>query len=270
MDLGHLDRLSQGERRQDSGQASRQHGLPSPRRPDQKEIVGKTGSRWRWSETAGFSAGQQATLDGQRLATPCQLSCAICCSSQLRLAVADCPKVGGQTRRSSTSKLASEDALKTGALGFMSRRLVQAGLPNRRPDGVSFIRRNGDLTFSITAHPSLGLLYGRYPRLLLIWATTEAVRTRNPVLRLGPTLTAFMAQLGLVPAGGRWGTIARLRDQMVRLFSSTVAFTRDRRATGVWRDSGFRLARRAHLRPSNVWRSTFRQQSSLDAAGARG
>jgi len=48
------------------------------------------------------------------------------------------------------------------------------------------------------------------------------VRTRSPELELGPTLSGFMAKLDLIPTGGRWGTITRLRDQMKRLFSSSI------------------------------------------------
>jgi hypothetical protein len=33
-----------------------------------------------------------------------------------------------------------------------------------------------------------------------------------------------MRELGLVPTGGRWGSITRLRDQMERLFQSTFSF----------------------------------------------
>ena len=69
----------------------------------------------------------------------------------------------------------------------------------------------------------MGLPYGTYPRLLLTWLTTEAVRTKTPELVLGPTLSGFMGQLGLLSTGGRWGTISRLRDQMRRLFSSTIS-----------------------------------------------
>ncbi len=178
--------------------------------------------------------------------------------------------VGGEARSKASSRLFRlaraielEDARSAGAIGFMARELVKVGLPHREPAESSFVRRNGDLTFSIAAHPDAGLPYGRYPRLLLVWATTEAVRTKSPTLKLGPTLTGFMAQLGLIPAGGRWGTIRRLRDQMMRLFSSTIAYTYDRRATGEWHDTGFRLARHTHLlwNPSNPgqtfsWRST--------------
>lgn len=53
--------------------------------------------------------------------------------------------------------------------------------------------------------------------------TTEAVRTKSPVLELGPTLSAFMAELGLTCRGGERGDITRLRNQTLRLFCSTVS-----------------------------------------------
>ncbi|MGB5400978.1 MAG: replication protein RepA [Thermoanaerobaculia bacterium] len=129
----------------------------------------------------------------------------------------------------------------------MARLLVQTGLPHSRRDSLSFVRTNGSLQVSISAHPLLGLPYGRYPRLLMAWVTTEAVRTKEPILKLGPSLTAFMADLGLLPRGGRHGPIGRLREQMQRLFSATIAFTWDKREQGEWHDAGFRVAKETHL-----------------------
>ncbi|MGB5295948.1 MAG: replication protein RepA, partial [Thermoanaerobaculia bacterium] len=99
------------------------------------------------------------------------------------------------------------------------------------------MRTNGALKVSVSAHPLLELPYGRYPRLLMAWVTTEAVRTKEPVLQLGPSLTCFMSQLGLLPRGGQTGPIGRLREQMQRLFGATIAFTWDRRTVGEWHDS---------------------------------
>ena len=48
--------------------------------------------------------------------------------------------------------------------------------------------------------------YGSYSRLILIWMTTEAVRTGNRELELGRSLSRFMALLGLQATGGHWGT----------------------------------------------------------------
>ncbi len=145
----------------------------------------------------------------------------------------------------------------------MARLLVQTTLPHSRSDESSFVRSNGRLHLSVTAHPLLGLPYGRYPRLLLAWVTTEAVRTKSRHLELGPSLSRFMVQLGLTPSGGPNGPIGRLREQMQRLFGATIAFTWDGTAQGEWHDAGFRVAREAHLwwdpEGSNAppaWRST--------------
>lgn len=116
----------------------------------------------------------------------------------------------------------TRDAKEAGALGYMARVLVQATMPHKSTPGTEFKRRNGLFTLTILSPSIMGLPYGTYPRLLLSWLTTEAVRTKEPELVLGPTLSGFMSQLGLLPTGGRWGTISRLRDQMKRLFSSTI------------------------------------------------
>ena len=117
-----------------------------------------------------------------------------------------------------------EDARAAGELGFYARVLTQATLPHSRPEGRELVRRNGALTLRMAALGP-GLPYGSVPRLLLAWVTTEAVRTRERELVLGDHLAGFMRQLDLVPTGGRWGTIPRLRTQMVRLFSTAVGVT---------------------------------------------
>jgi len=117
----------------------------------------------------------------------------------------------------------AEDAKHAGALGFMARVLAQVTLPYRAQPDNEFTRRNGALELTVVSPKSVGLPYGSYPRLLLSWVTTEAVRTRSPVLELGPTLSAFMAELGLIPSGGKEGTIPRLRNQTERLFSSSIS-----------------------------------------------
>ena len=117
----------------------------------------------------------------------------------------------------------AQEAKEAGAVGYMARVLVQATMPHKNINQDVFERRNGAFSMAIIAHPGMGLPYGTYPRLLLTWLTTEAVRTKTPELVLGPTLSGFMGQLGLLSTGGRWGTISRLRDQMRRLFSSTIS-----------------------------------------------
>jgi replication initiator protein len=131
-------------------------------------------------------------------------------------------------------------------LNYLARLWCQTSLPYRDPGDVpAWGRRNGAL--SLVVQPgmmvgpagqleSIGFPYGTLPRLLLTWLSTEAVRTQEPVLLLGDSLSAFMRALGLVPTGGRNGTITRLKKQMERLFlaSLTVRWdsTPDRQAGG--------------------------------------
>ncbi|MDH3745010.1 MAG: replication protein RepA [Acidobacteriota bacterium] len=169
------------------------------------------------------------------------------------------PRQGVEARLLQESLLIeAEEARKAGALGFMARLLVQTTLPHSRRDSLYFVRTNGSLKVSVAAHPLLGLPYGRYPRLLMAWVTTEAVRTREPVLRLGPSLTAFMADLGLLAHGGRYGPIGRLRDQMQRLFGATIAFTWDQSSEGEWYDAGYRVTSETHL-----WWNPARPQQTV-------
>lgn len=97
-------------------------------------------------------------------------------------------------------------------------------------------RRNGK--FSLVMQPgytvdknnipkSIGLPYGTKPRLVMAFIASEAVKTRSKEIVLGRSLSEFMRQLDLTPTGGRWGTIPALREQMKRLFSSTISFHYD-------------------------------------------
>ncbi len=50
---------------------------------------------------------------------------------------------------------------------------------------------------------------------------------------LGPTLSRFMGDLGLVPTGGRWGSIPRLQAQLRKLFACRVYCTFDDRRSSL-------------------------------------
>jgi hypothetical protein len=116
-----------------------------------------------------------------------------------------------------------EEAREAGELGYYARLLVQLTLPHSAVPGNEYERRNGDLVLSLLAPGRIGLPYGSLPRLLLAWVTAEAVRTKQRELVFGNTLAGFMEQLDLVPTGGRWGSIPRLRQQMTRLFATTIS-----------------------------------------------
>jgi len=126
------------------------------------------------------------------------------------------------------------DAASPEDLYFLARQLVQCTLPHRDPGDVPlWTRTNGDLTLVVSrtaiderSGKPIGYPFGSIPRLLLYWINSEAVRTKNPRLHLGNSLSAFLRELGLSPETGRGkrGDAFRLREQMRRLFSAAVRF----------------------------------------------
>jgi hypothetical protein len=137
-----------------------------------------------------------------------------------------------------------EPASQVGSVAFLSRLLVQANLPYREPPESHFVRRNGALTLTLQAPPQIGLPFGRYPRLLLAWLGTEAIRTRCPEIELGESLSATMRELGITPSGGGNGPFERFRDQLRRLLNTTISYSWDeRRPRGRFQaDAGYRIS----------------------------
>ena len=107
-------------------------------------------------------------------------------------------------------------------LGFMARMLVLCSLPRSNPGNrLQYKRVNGPYTLAMTAGVNNKLPFGNFPRLILAWVSTEAVRTRSRVLILGPSLAKFMRELGIYSSGG--GNVhTKLRNQMRRLFNAHV------------------------------------------------
>lgn len=132
------------------------------------------------------------------------------------------PKSTPETRLNTAVEVALENAVDAGSIGFLGRAFVLATLPHKKVDGTVFTRRNGDYRLSIVSDEEVGLPYGVIPRLLLIWISEEVVRTKRRELTLGDSLSAFMADLGMIPTGGRWGTITRLKQQMKALFEASI------------------------------------------------
>lgn len=117
----------------------------------------------------------------------------------------------------------AEDAKSAGSLGFMARALVTATMPYKDPKADVFKRVNGDFSLRIVAGYEGGIPYGIYPRLLMSWVATEAVRTRSPVIELGDSLSMFLRDvLEIQRGGGKRGTSTRVAEQMKRLFGSLI------------------------------------------------
>ena len=102
--------------------------------------------------------------------------------------------------------------------------MALCSLPRSNPGTrYRYVRRNGPYTLAMTAGVNNKLPFGNFPRLILAWACTEAVRTQSRVLVLGDSLSGFMRALGVYSSsGGRGGVQTRLRNQMKRLFTAHV------------------------------------------------
>lgn len=145
----------------------------------------------------------------------------------------------------------AEEALAAGSLGFYGRVFCQTSLPYQDPGALPvWSRQAGQLTLSIqpAVVPAAGggvevrYPYGTIPRLLLIWLSTETVRTKERRLVLDESLSGFMRSIGLHVTGGKRGDIGRLRAQMERLFLSTVICRMDAPADGRASASRFDVA----------------------------
>ena len=141
-------------------------------------------------------------------------------------------------------------------LGFQARMMALCSLPRTNPGNrLQYKRTNGPYTLGMSAGIGNKLPFGSLARLLMAWISTEAVKTQSPVLVLGHSLTEFMNKLDInSESAGRSGERTRLRNQMDRLFNSTVQFIYEPKAPdgaslGVKDTFGSTVARKMHL----VW-----------------
>ena len=147
------------------------------------------------------------------------------------------------------------EVLEAQSLGFLSRVLVQVSLPHSNPGNnlEVWTRQNGNVYLTIQPKKyvrngkiqTIGYPYGTIPRLLLIYLCTEAIRTNEPCIELGRSLSSFMHKLGMDATGGRWGSVQRLKDQMRRLLTAHIDFTYDNQ--GVTLDENASIAERSML-----------------------
>src|SRR4051812_36010477 len=92
-------------------------------------------------------------------------------------------------------------------IAYLHTVLCQAGLPYRPTELRRWQRRRGAASLLIEAGSALGprtgdfvelgLPHGERPRLILIHLSTEAVRTGEPTIDVGGSLTAFARSLGI-------------------------------------------------------------------------
>lgn len=168
-------------------------------------------------------------------------------------------------------EMEERDAWTADAVSYAGRCFVQANLPHsiRTIDPkATFFRKNGNYSLQIKPDLQYGMPYGTIPRLILIWVADEVRRTGTSTLFLGDNLSHFMAQLDIVPTGGRWGTVTRLRDQMFRLFNADIRFRTEDKDSAQGRLLAFEKYdlwwnRPADERQSDLWQSQIQLTTPL-------
>jgi hypothetical protein len=137
----------------------------------------------------------------------------------------------------SAASIQQQSARDADSIKFMARSMVLATFPHSNPGDVPIWgRRNGD--YSLTIQPqlkldkngnpeSLGIPYGTIPRLILCWLTSEVVQRKRREVELGNSLSEFMRKLDILPTGGTFGSIPRVKKQMKSLFTANISITYD-------------------------------------------
>ena len=125
-------------------------------------------------------------------------------------------------------EMAEQKREEAGALGFMSRLLIMVNLPYRDPgkDCKNWHRKNGNVSIDVVSGYEdgipIGLPYGAYPRLILAYLITQAVKTQDPTIYLGKSFSHFLTLLD-IKKGGK--TYKQLHKQLERTLSASFAWT---------------------------------------------
>ena len=136
-----------------------------------------------------------------------------------------------------------EDAKETDSIGFCSRIFTQLSLPYRDPGtngAITWVRQNGPMCLQLNplldigddGQPIPAFPYGKYPRLILPWLSTQVVLREadlesdgSLMVELGDSMSDFFRALD-IPYGGRQARL--MREQARRLFGADILFSEDR------------------------------------------
>jgi hypothetical protein len=103
--------------------------------------------------------------------------------------------------------------------------MITSALPHSKIDANSYKRTSGNYTLAITNGYADIIPYGSYPRVILSWLVTEAIRTRSREIYLGDSLSNFMKQLDISVTGGKTGSFNRFKQQFLGLMTSNITYT---------------------------------------------
>lgn len=135
------------------------------------------------------------------------------------------------------------------SLGFMSRLLIMLNLPYRDPgeEAHVWVRTNGNVSLILTPAyneqgESIGLPYGSYPRLILAYIITQAVKTQNSIIYLGKTFSEFLKLLEIERGGKQYHL---LQKQLERVISTNFSWTY--KSDQIWSRKNIQVSHEVHL-----------------------
>lgn len=113
--------------------------------------------------------------------------------------------------------------IKNKNIGYANNFLTSILIPYSNISKYYFERTNKYSSLRIISDPNYGLPYGKIPRILIIWLCTEVILKKSPKIYLGKTQNEFLKKLGFIPTSGKNGSINRIKNQVIRLFSSRIS-----------------------------------------------
>lgn len=106
---------------------------------------------------------------------------------------------------------------------YLPRFLVTMTLPHSKVSGNEFSRKNGKLELTMTVPKRIGLPYGSYARLILMYLTTKRVLDRERRFELGESWRDFLKTMQIPWGAGPRGSFTAVQEQFRRLCSTDYA-----------------------------------------------
>ncbi|MDE0294443.1 MAG: replication protein RepA [Bryobacterales bacterium] len=101
---------------------------------------------------------------------------------------------------------------------YLPRYFINMTLPHRKVSDIVFKRVNGKQTLKLRADDEIGLPYGVYARLVLLYVTTERVRKKEREFKLGASWSKFLEKMQINKNGPRNQAV---QEQLKRLCATT-------------------------------------------------
>jgi len=101
---------------------------------------------------------------------------------------------------------------------YLPRYFINMTLPHRNLSDITFKRENGYQKLKLRADDEIGLPYGVYARLVLLYVTTERVRKKEREFKLGASWRKFLEKMQIDQNGLKHQAV---QEQLKRLCATT-------------------------------------------------